>query len=600
MEDKKPIDTKTLIGYILILGLSLWFFQINSTKEAATSAENSQEVVSTTNTSNGLIVGNTAGNLQSPPKNPFTTIENEVLKITVNAKGGYISALELKQIKDSDGGNVFLIKNAKDTNFNLQLQTIDQKSIATNQLYFTPTVSNSNGNTHLKMQTSIGGNQTITYNYILKPNDYMLDFSIQSQGMAAAGTIDTQKEAVLNWDLSTLRHAQSGSYENRYTDLIFEYESGKDDYVSQRDFAEDDAEEVSYIAYRQHFFSSILLPSNALKNAAFSSKNLFEDEKNDKYLRKFTTKAPLSFRTGELNHDFNWYFGPTDYKTLKSYDRNLDEVVSLGWGIFGWINRFIFIPLFGLLSSVFPYGIAIIVMTVMVRLVLSPVTYKSYLSQAKMRALRSEINVINQKHADNPMKKQKETMELYNKAGVNPASGCIPALMQIPVFYALFSFFPSAYSLRQKSFLWANDLSSYDVVAQLPFNIPFYGDHISLFPILASIAIFFYIKMTSGKAMEMQQQPGMPNMKFLMYLSPVFMLIFFNNYASGLSLYYFVSNLITIGIMFVIKNFIIDENKIQLNIENNKKNPKKPSKFKQRLQAAMEEAERQQKLNNKK
>ena len=233
-------------------------------------------------------------------------------------------------------------------------------------------------------------------------------------------------------------------------------------------------------------------------------------------------------------------------------------------------------------------------MTIVVRILLSPVTYKSYLSQAKMKVLKPEITEINEKHKDNAMKRQQDTMKLYNKAGVSPLSGCVPALLQLPVFYALFMFFPTSFSLRQKSFLWAEDLSSYDTVAQLPFAIPFYGDHISLFPILASIAIFFYMMMTTGQTMQ-TQQPGMPNMKFIMYLSPLMMLFFFNNYASGLSLYYFVSNLITIGIMLVIKNVILDEDKIHAQIQEQKKKPRKENRFQKKMREVMEQAESQKK-----
>ena len=225
---------------------------------------------------------------------------------------------------------------------------------------------------------------------------------------------------------------------------------------------------------------------------------------------------------------------------------------------------------------------------------MSPVTYKSYVSQIKMKVLRPDVDAITAKYKDDAVKRQQETMSLYSRAGANPMSGCVPALIQLPVFYALFSFFPVAFVLRDKSFLWADDLSSYDSILDLGFNIPFYGDHVSLFPILASVAIFFYTKMTTGQQ-PMPQQPGMPNMKIIMYLMPLMMLFFFNNYASGLSLYYFVSNLLTIILMLVIKNYIIDDKKIHAKIEENKKKPKKVSGFSARLQKAMEEAEKQKK-----
>jgi YidC/Oxa1 family membrane protein insertase len=279
-----------------------------------------------------------------------------------------------------------------------------------------------------------------------------------------------------------------------------------------------------------------------------------------------------------------------DYKDL-----GLADSIPFGWGIFGWINRYIFTPFYTFLSSFLPYGIAIIIMTIVVRLALSPVTYKSYLSQAKMKVLKPEISEINEKYKDNAMKKQQETMKVYNKAGVSPMSGCVPALLQLPIFYSLFMFFPTSFALRQKPFLWAEDLSSYDTIFELPFTIPFYGDHVSLFPILASVAIFFYMQMTTGQSMQMQQQPGMPNMKFIMYLSPIMMLFFFNNYASGLSLYYFISNLITIFIMLAIKNYILDEDKIHAQIQENKKKPKKENKFQRKMREMMEQAEEQKK-----
>ena len=295
------------------------------------------------------------------------------------------------------------------------------------------------------------------------------------------------------------------------------------------------------------------------------------------------------------------YYGPTDYQIFKKYDRNLDEAMPLGWGIFGLINKFLIIPLFGFLSGFLPAGIAIIVLTVLIKLMLSPVQYKQYLSQAKLKVLKPEMDAIREKHGDNKMKIQQETMKLQNIAGASPLKGCLPAIMQIPVFYALFTFFPSAFDLRQKSFLWAEDLSSYDTIYELPagWSIPFYGDHVSLFPILASIAIFIYMMMTTGQSMQAQQQPGMPNMKFLMYLSPLFMLVFFNNYASGLSVYYLTSNLITIGIMLVIKKFIIDEDKIRAKIQENKKKPKKQNRFQRKMAEMMEQAEAQKKAQKK-
>ena len=305
-----------------------------------------------------------------------------------------------------------------------------------------------------------------------------------------------------------------------------------------------------------------------------------------------------------------WYYGPSDYAILKSYkNSNIKETIDLGWGIFGAINKAIFIPIFGFLAGYMTnFGLIIILMTIIVRIIMSPLVYKSYLSSAKMKVIRPEMQAINDKYPgkENAMKRQQETMAIQRKSGVSMMSGCIPALLQMPIFFALFRFFPSNIELRQKGFLWADDLSSYDAIFQLPFDIPFYGAHVSLFPILASLAIFFYMKMNQSQQANMQapQQEGMPDMqkmmKMMIYFSPVMMLFFFNSYASALSLYYFISNLLTIVIMLVIKHYVIDEAKIHAQIEENKKRPeKKKSKFRQRMDDAMKQAQEQQKRKGK-
>ncbi len=454
------------------------------------------------------------------------------------------------------------------------------------------------------MRLTAGQNQFLEYKYVLKPNEYMLDFDIHSQGLSQV--INTTKPLDLQWDLKTTRNEKSISYENRYTDINYEYEDGKDNNVGQGQDKEETPEKVTYVAFKQHFFSSILLTKTPFSTAKLYANNLVNDDKKDTiFTKQFRANIPLALNNGDVDYKMKWYFGPTDYKTLKSYDKNLDKIIPLGWGIFGWINKFIFIPLFGFLSSYISYGIAIIIFTILIKLAMSPITFKSFLSSAKMKVLKPEIEELGAKFAKDPMKKQQETMKLYNKAGVNPMAGCIPALIQLPFMYASFQFFPSAFELRQKSFLWADDLSSFDQIFKLPFNIPLYGDHVSLFPILAAIAIFFYMKMTSGdQQMQAPTQEGMPDMgkimKIMIYVSPIMMLIFFNSYGSGLSLYNFISNLITIGIMFVIKNYIVDNDKIHAQIQENKlKEPKKEGKFQKRLREVMEQAEEQKKLKGK-
>ncbi len=619
MEEKK-FDVQSLIGFLLIGGILIWMLYNNSfeNEQDPNQEQTTEQVEVTPTTPTSQIEQTPTGQQDSAAlaqtqrqlgsfgysatlpsaTNNTTTISNDLLELKIDNKGGYISEARLKQFKTYDSIPVYLIKDGN-ASFNLTFTTSDGRILNTKDLFFEPTVTKSGENQVISMKLKVSETEFLEYRYVLKPGEYMLDFSIRSQGLSSV--INPSNEIKLDWKLKGYRHAKSLSYENQYTELIFEYDDGEDDYLGQGDFKEDDAVNVTYVAYKQHFFTSILLTDTPFSRGEFTSRNLVQDEDVDTvYTKEFTSSLPLELKGGELNYNMNWYYGPTDYKILNDYDRNLDEIVPLGWGIFGWINKFIFIPFFAFLATFLPnYGLAIIVLTIVVRIVLSPVTYKSYLAQAKMKVLRPEINELNEKYKDNPMKKQQETMKLQNKAGASPLSGCLPALMQIPVFYALFQFFPSAFQLRHKGFLWADDLSSYDTIAELPFNIPFYGDHVSLFPILASIAIFVYMMMTTGQTMSQNQQPGMPNMKFIMYLSPIFMLFFFNNYASGLSLYYFTSNLITIGIMLVIKYAIIDEEKIHAKIQENKKKPKKQGKFAKKMQDMMEQAEQQQKKNKK-
>lgn len=539
-------------------------------------------------------------NFNSDVLSKDTTInfENDLIAIEINNKGGFISSLYLKGFNNHLENPIYLI-NGENSVFNLNFKTLNNKSVNTKNQYFTSSEYNNDGNKVIVMKLIVSENQFLEYKYIIKPDDYMIDFSISSKGLS--NVINTQDDYDLTWDYKSLRNSKSIEYENRYSRLTYEYETDKVDKLGQTGDDEETISDLNWFSYRQHFFSAILLSSKPLYDVKLSQINMVIDQDVDTtYTKNYIANFPLKYNNNEFDEKFNLYFGPTDSKILSSYDKNIESSIPFGWGIFGYINKSIFIPLFSFLSSYFPYGIAIIIMTILVRLVLSPVLYKSYLSQAKMKILKPEIAEISLKYKDNAMKKQQETMALYNKAGANPMSGCIPALIQIPVFYALFMFFPTAFDLRRKSFLWADDLSSYDNILDLPFRIPLYGDHVSLFPILAGIAIFFYMKMTTGQNMASQQpaQEGMPDMakmmKIMIYASPIFLAVFFNNYASGLSLYYFISNLITIAIMLVIKHYILDEEKIHAQIQVNKAKPqKKPNRFQKKMKELMEEAEKQ-------
>ena len=509
----------------------------------------------------------------------------------------------LNKFVNFDSVPIYLIKD-RNTAFNINFGTTDNRTLNTQELYFQPTVTKNGNNTVVSMKLKVSESEFLEYRYEIQPDNYMLNFTVRSQGLN--DVINSSQAVNLDWKLKTYRQDKSISYENRYTRLTYQHEDGdKVDKLAQAGEDEETETDVNWLSYRQHFFSSILVADKPFKTARITSKDLVENEDVDTlFTKQFASKLPLTLKGGELNEPLKFYFGPTDSKVLKKYDADLEKSIPFGWGIFGWINKALFIPLFGFLSSIMPYGIAIIVMTILIKILLSFVQYKQFLSQAKMRVLKPELDAIRAKYKDNKLKAQQETMALQNKAGASPLSGCLPGLMQIPVFYALFMFFPTAFDLRQKSFLWADDLSSYDVVANLPFKIPFYGDHVSLFPILAAIAIFFYMKMTTGDQMAAQPtQEGMPDMskimKYMIYFSPILMLIFFNQYASGLSLYYFISNLISIGIMLVIKNYILDEDKIHAQIQVNKAKPKKQNKFQRKMQEMMEQAEQQKQAQQK-
>lgn len=618
MEEKK-LDINSIIGFLLIfIILIFWFYTNQPTPEevAAQKAEQEQveaEKKDTEVPATAPVLTQTPIDLKdstaladykksigdfgfTPASEGITNLENEVVILKISNKGGQIVEARMKNFVTHDSVPVYLV-NDGNASFGINFSTSDNRVLNSQELYFEPTMSDNGNNQMLSMKAKISENQYLEYRYEMKPDEYLVDFTLRSQGLN--GVINPSQPIELQWQLRGIRHSKSIKYENRYTRLTYNYEDDKISKLSEASDDEEIEEDVKWLSYRQHFFSSILVTETPFEQADLSSKNLVEKESKEAgFTKEYASVVPIKLEGGELSQSLYWYYGPTDIKVLKKYeDLGLEDSIPYGWGIFGWINKYVFTPFYGFLSSFLPYGLAIVVMTILVRLAMSPVTYKSYLSQAKMKVLKPEITELGEKYKDNAMKKQQETMKLYNKAGVSPMSGCIPAVLQLPIFYALFMFFPTSFALRQKQFLWAEDLSSYDTIFEWSANIPvistFYGNHVSLFPILASVAIFFYMMMTTGQ--NMQTQPGMPNMKFIMYLSPLIMLIFFNNYASGLSLYYFISNLITIFIMLAIKKFILDEEKIHAQIQENKKKPKKENKFQRKMREMMEQAEQQKK-----
>lgn len=636
MEEKK-FDLNSIIGFVLIFGILLYMMwqnqptpeelaeeekakqeQVEAEKKAAVTTTTEDTVVTTAqdysnNSANDSLqlvdLKNKLGAFAYSSTLPsatdsHTTVQTDVLDLKFSNKGGFLSEVRLSSFVDYDSVPIHLIKNGNQ-DFNITFPTADNRILNTKDLYFQPSVTKNGENTVVTMRLKASESKFLEYRYELKPGEYMVDFSIVSKGLN--NVINSSQEINLDWRLKTYRHDESIAYENRYTRLTYMHEGDKISKLAQNGDDEELIEEARWLSYRQHFFSSILVADQPFKKATISSVDLVADEDIDTvFTKQFASKLPLAFNGGEANNNFQLYFGPTDSKILKQYDYDLEESIPFGWGIFGWINKQLFIPLFGFLSSFLPYGIAIIVMTVLIKLMMSFVQYKQFLSQAKMRVLKPELDAIKEKYKDNKMKAQQETMALQNKAGASPLAGCLPGLIQLPVFYALFMFFPTAFDLRQKSFLWADDLSSFDSIYDFPngFSIPMYGDHVSLFPILAAIAIFFYMKMTTGQQMASQPtQEGMPDMakmmKYMIYFSPILMLVFFNQYASGLSLYYFISNLISIGIMLVIKNYILDEDKIHAQIQVNKKKPKKQNKFQKKMADMMAQAEEQKQAQQK-
>ena len=606
MEEKK-FDLKSIIGFVLIFILLLWVMNNNrpTQEELAKRKAEQEQAAKANNPQNNTATAATAdlgafaySNAQPTAKDGVTVIENKDVKLTINNKGGDLKEVLLKQFKTYESMPVYLIKD-KNAIFALNFKTTQGQELNTQQLYFEPSLSQKDGKQLLSMKVKTGENSYLEYVYTLPAEGYMVDVAVRSQGLS--GVLNSQNPIELVWGLKARRMEKSVTYENRYTQSAIRYADDKINRMSQGGNSGTKEEQVSWVAYKQHLFTSVLISDSAFANGDFLSYNIANEESKDvKYTKNLKSTFPLKTKGGELSESLHFYFGPSDYNVLKQYNDKyeLTELIPLGWGIFGWLNKWLFIPLYNFLADYFSVGLVIILMTIIVRLLLSPIVYKSYVSQAKMKVLRPEIEEINKKYEE-PMKRQQETMALYSKAGVNPMSGCIPALLQLPVFLALFNFFPTEFGLRQKSFLWAEDLSSYDAIFELPFSIPFYGSHVSLFPLLASVAIFIYSMMTMAQTVQ-PQQPGMPNMKFLIYLSPVMMLFFFNNYASGLSLYYFVSNLLTILIMLAIKHWILDEKKIHAQIQENKMKPKKESKFQAKMREMMEQAEAQKKAQQRK
>lgn len=639
MEDKK-FDLNSILGFVFMGLILMWMFynQSNKTKTEQLKKAQEQKIVDSIQQLNAVhtkVIDTTSTALAEPQtidslaktelqnklgafafgasqnaeiQKPIV-LENEVIKMVFNPKGAKIESLLLKKFVTYQKKPLYIINQNNAAN-SLTFSTSDNRNLTSDELVFEPELSENNGFKTLSLKAKVAENQYLEYLYTLKPNDYLLDFNIKTIGLEKV--LNVTKPMVYHWNLNSYHTEKSINYENMNTTLVYKHEKNEFNTVNATGKPKTkEPVDVEWFSYRQQFFSTILIAKQPLKGVKLTAENLVKNEKIDTlFTKKFTSEIPLTFQNGNINQQFSMYVGPSDYNILKTYKGlDLERTVDLGWGIFRWINKFVFIPIFNILQKfMLSYGWIIILMTIVVKILTSPLVYKSYLSSAKMKVLRPEMEEINAKFPgkDNAMKRQQEIMAIQSKAGVSMLSGCIPALLQMPIFFALFRFFPTNFALRQKSFLWADDLSGYDSIYKLPFNIPIYGNHIGLLPLLASIAIFFYMKMTQNQQANMQPpaQEGMPDMqqmmKIMLWISPVMMLFFFNQYGSGLSLYYFVTNVLTIGIMWVIMKFVVDEKKVHDMVRKKQAEaPKQKSAFRQKLDDAMKQAQEQQERQRK-
>lgn len=581
MEENKKFDLNSIIGFALI-GLIMfvyfnWFMPKPEDKPVEEKVTTPTEQVAENKSVATLPV--MTGDFASTASEKELVLQDSLLSLTLSSKGAKIKIAELKHYRSYEKeekdhqGKLFLITE-ENADFNIKF-TEKGQVVNTRDLIFD--AQQNNNQVVFSTQTNSGGKLRIIYT--LKEN-YLVDFNIQTEGLTIT------EKPIIQFDLKALAHEKGRSQELLKTDFHYAL-----DHLQDVDYTSSDTTEnkVDWIAYKGQFFTVILDHLKGFDSTKMVLTNIQDD--HSIYLKNFEMESTFTDRS--LEADMQWYIGPNDRDIMKLHERDYQEVIPFGWFIFGILNKWFFIPMYKFLAGLgwFGAGIVIMIMTIIVKLVTAPIMYKQYKQGAVMRVLRPELEEINEKHKDaDAMKKQQATMELYRKAGVNPMAGCIPALLQMPIFLALFNLFPNLINLRGESFLWADDLSAYDSVVQLPFNIPMYGAHVSLFTLLYAISMFIYTRLSSSN-MQQPTQPGMPDMKYIMYFMPIMLVVWINSYASALSWYYFVSNTISIILVLVIKKFFIDEDKIHAQLQENKK---KPQKKKGRFAQMLEEAQRQQ------
>jgi YidC/Oxa1 family membrane protein insertase len=499
------------------------------------------------------------------------TLENNLLRMRVSTRGGNITYVELKKYRTWQGKPLKLMDNdTSQFGFNFFAYN---RPFSTWQLYFQCEYSSDDS---LVMKLDAGEQRGIVYRYVLRPNSYQIDFTVEFHRLKEL-LPPNATYVELEWK-HPMRQTEQDLKNERSNATVY-YMFSTDGAVESLSYSESEEASLTtrlkWVAFKQHFFTSVFIADQEFEKP---TQVAVAESRDDQFIKLASAlfTIPLN-QQGDEQYQFQFYFGPNHYQTLKKIGHNLEQLINLG--IFGFISKWLVIPVFNWLKNFnLNFGIIILILTIIIRIILLPLTFKSYLAAAKMRVLQPEVNELNEKYKDDPLKKQQELMTLYRKAGVNPLGGCIPALLQIPILLAMFSFFPSSIELRQQSFLWAKDLSTYDSILDLPFHIPFYGSHVSLFTLLMTGSILLYTSIN----MQMTAATN-PQMKILMYIMPVLFLGVFNSYSAGLSYYYLLSNLLGLGQQYLFK-LCIDEKEIHRRIQEQKKKPIRKSAFQQRLE----------------
>jgi YidC/Oxa1 family membrane protein insertase len=601
-------DRNTVIGFIVLAVLFVGYFFYTSREQQAYMREKARVdsiaaarvpvrdtalVRQDSVLSDSVNQTSTAGGFATAVSTPeqLTTVENKLMKVVFTSKGGQPKAIELKNYTGVDTANVKLAATDFDKLIYRINTGVNQTSDILDFNFTTAGVTkNADGSQTITFQLQSAENTSIVHQYILKDDQYMIDFNLQLNGV---NQLLTNNELNLTWQNKALQLQKDLNYEKQQSQISYRVDEDHDYTSAMSSSSETFTKPINWVAVKQQFFNSAFIAKENFSSGTVSwvsppsGNTVVEATANLKIQLPATTSAtvPLAF-----------YYGPNEYKVLKQYDNDMEEMVNLGTGVFAfvkYINRWIVLPAFDFFRKFTSnYGIVILLLTLFIRLLISPLTYKSYLSGAKMKALRPEIEQLKAKHGGDQQAMSMEQMKLFREAGVNPLGGCIPALFQIPIFFALYSFFNSNVALRGQGFLWADDLSQYDSILSLPFSIPFYGDHVSLFTITATLSSL----VISVYSMSMTPDQGNPVLKYMPYIFPVILLFVFNSMPSGLTWYYTVSNIITLILQFVIQNYIIDHNKILAKIAANKKKPKVKTKWQQKMEDLQEQQKKLQQM----